>query len=235
MALNFATARGDARPAKVVALRRRATSKIDVPEVGPPRFYGDSPQTAVAAPFFLEGSELDEGSTADRERARTAYRKALLLDPNLVPAIVNLANLHYAQDELVEAHALYARALNLDEDCFEAHFNLGNIHHDLGRYDAAVGYYFEALRLNAGYADVHFYLAVTLEKMGRSDNAKPALARLPAAGAGWGVGRSRQRIKRVSRGINSPGGSGRFFTERRTLKKAHSGHHASGLKPFIPE
>ena len=172
LALNFATARGDARPAKVVALRRRATSKIDVPEVGPPRFYGDSPQTAVAAPFFLEGSELDEGSTADRERARAAYRKALLLDPNLVPAIVNLANLHYAQDELVEAHALYARALNLDEDCFEAHFNLGNIHHDLGRYDAAVGYYFEALRLNAGYADVHFYLAVTLEKMGRSDNAK---------------------------------------------------------------
>ena len=172
LAFNFVEARGDARPAKVVALWRRATSKIDVPEVGPPWSYSDSPQTAIAAPFFLEGSELDEGSAADRERARTAYRKALLLDPNLVPAIVNLANLHYAQDELVEAHALYARALNLDEDCFEAHFNLGNIHHDLGRYDAAVGYYFEALRLNAGYADAHFYLAVTLEKMGRSDDAK---------------------------------------------------------------
>ncbi len=129
--------------------------------------------SAIAAPFFLEGSELDEGSAADRERARTAYRKALLLDPNLVPAIVNLANLHYAQDDLVEAHALYARALNLDEDCFEAHFNLGNIHHDLGRYDAAVDYYLETLRLNAGYADAHFYLAVTLEKMGRSDEAKP--------------------------------------------------------------
>ena len=173
LALDFTAVRGDARPAKVVALRRRAASKIDMPEVGSPQFYGDSPQTAIAAPFFLEGSELDEGSAADRERARTAYRKALLLDPNLVPAIVNLANLHYAQDDLVEAHALYARALNLDEDCFEAHFNLGNIHHDLGRYDAAVGYYLETLRLNAGYADAHFYLAVTLEKMGRSDKAKP--------------------------------------------------------------
>ena len=173
LALDFAAVRGDARPAKVVALRRRAASKIDMPEAGSPWFYGDNPQTAIAAPFFLEGSELDEGSAADRERARTAYRKALLLDPNLVPAIVNLANLHYAQDELVEAHALYARALNLDEDCFEAHFNLGNIHHDLGRYDAAVGYYFETLRLNAGYADAHFYLAVTLEKMGRSDRAQP--------------------------------------------------------------
>ena len=173
LALDFTAVRGDARPAKVVALRRRAASKIDMPEVGSPWFYGDSSQTAIAAPFFLEGSELDEGSAADRERARTAYRKALLLDPDLVPAIVNLANLHYAQDDLVEAHALYARALSLDEDCFEAHFNLGNIHHDLGRYDAAVDYYLETLRLNAGYADAHFYLAVTLEKMGRSDEAKP--------------------------------------------------------------
>ena len=172
LALNFGAARGDARPAKVVALRRRATSKISTPEVSPHWSDGDGVQTAIAARFFLEGSELDEGSEADRERARIAYRKALLLDPNLVPAIVNLANLHYAQDELVEAHALYGRALHLDEECFEAHFNLGNIHHDLGRYDEAVGYYYEALRLNSGYADAHFYLAVTLEKMGQSDDAK---------------------------------------------------------------
>ena len=172
LVLNFAAVRAEAKPAKVVALRRRVTRKINVPEVSSLRLNPDSPQMAIAARFFLEGSELDEGSDADRERARVAYRKALLLDPNLVPAIVNLANLHYAEDELVEAHALYGRALHLDEECFEAHFNLGNIHHDLGRYDEATGYYYEALRLNGGYADAHFYLAVTLEKMGRSDDAK---------------------------------------------------------------
>ena len=172
LALNFGVARSDARPAKVLALRRRTISKISTPEVSPHWSDGDSPQTGIAARFFLEGSELDEGSDADRELARTAYRKALLLDPGLVPAIVNLANLHYAQDELVEAQALYGRALHLDEACFEAHFNLGNIHHDLGRYDEAISYYHEALRFNTGYADAHFYLAVTLEKMGRSDDAK---------------------------------------------------------------
>ena len=143
-----------------------------MPEVGSSWGRGENPQTAVAARFFLEGSELDEGNEADRSRARTAYRKALLLDPTLVPAIVNLANIHYANDELVEAQALYGRALSLDADCFEAHFNLGNIHHDLGRYDEAVAYYYAALRLNASYADAHFYLAVTLEKMGRSNDAK---------------------------------------------------------------
>ena len=172
LVLNFSVARGDARPAKVVALRSRTTSKMSTLQVNPNWADNDSPQTAVAARFFLEGSELDEGGDSDRERARTAYRKALLLDPSLVPAIVNLANLHYAQDDLVEAHALYGRALHLDDTCFEAHFNLGNIHHDLGRYDEAIGYYYAALSLNTGYADAHFYLAVTLEKIGRSDEAK---------------------------------------------------------------
>ena len=77
---------------------------------------------------------------------------------------MNLANIHYARDELIEAQALYERAIDLDPDCFEAHFNLGNIHHDLGRFGDALRCYRDAVRLNAGYADAHFYLAVTLEK-----------------------------------------------------------------------
>ena len=167
--LNFASVRNDARPAKVVALRRREATKITSTGGG----WSDSDgQSVLAARFFLEGSELDEGSEADRERALMAYRKALLLDPNLVPAVVNLANLHYAHDDLVEAQALYGRALMLEPECFEAHFNLGNIHHDLGRYQEAVTYYHSALRLNTGYVDAHFYLGVTLEKMERSQDAK---------------------------------------------------------------
>ena len=172
LALDFSAARGDARPAKVVALRRRTTSKAASRASQPPALRTANPEAARAASFFLEGSEYDEGNEADQERARVAYRRALLLDPTLVPAIVNLANIHYAQDELVEAQALYRWALNLDADCFEAHFNLGNIHHDLGRYEEAVGWYRDALRLNPTYADAHFYLAVTLEKMDRPDESK---------------------------------------------------------------
>lgn len=171
LALNF-SARGDARPAKVVALRRRTTHKFAAREDQPPWSETDSPQNAIAARYFLEGAELDEGNEADQERARMAYRKALLLNPALVPAIVNLANIHYAHDDLVEAQALYAWALSIDADCFEAHFNLGNIHHDLGRHEEAIRCYSEALGLNPGYADAHFYLAVTLEKMGRSTESK---------------------------------------------------------------
>jgi tetratricopeptide (TPR) repeat protein len=107
------------------------------------------------------------------EDAAAAYRKALVVDPTLVPAIVNLANIHYARDELIEAQALYERAIGLDRHCFEAHFNVGNINHDLGRYDDALHCYRNAVALNPGYADAHFYLAVTLEKTGNSTEAKP--------------------------------------------------------------
>jgi tetratricopeptide (TPR) repeat protein len=131
------------------------------------------PQSALAAKYFLEGSRLDDGDERKMEEAAAAYRKALVVDPDLVPAIVNLANIHYARDEMIEAQALYERAIGLDPDCFEAHFNLGNILHDLGRYETALVCYRDAVELNPGYADAHFYLAVTLEKIGHSQDAKP--------------------------------------------------------------
>ena len=166
--------------AKVVSLSAR--SKGERPSA-PDRAAGpiavgnafpfSDPQAALAAKYFVEGSRLDDGDHRNMEEAAAAYRKALVIDPDLVPAIVNLANIHYGRDELIEAQALYERAIGLDPDCFEAHFNLGNIHHDLGRYDGALASYREAVTLNPGYADAHFYLAVTLEKTGRSPEAKP--------------------------------------------------------------
>jgi tetratricopeptide (TPR) repeat protein len=136
-------------------------------------YVGTDPQRALAAKYFAEGSRLDDGDGRKMEEAASAYRKALVVDPDLVPAIVNLANIHYARDELIEAHALYERAIALDAECFEAHFNLGNIHHDLGRYSRALVCYRAAVVLNPEYPDAHFYLAVTLEKTGQSGEAKP--------------------------------------------------------------
>jgi tetratricopeptide (TPR) repeat protein len=128
----------------------------------------------LAARYFAEGAELDTGEDDDqREAAMTAYRRALTLDPQMVAALVNLANLHYAADAIVEAEALYEKALTLEPACFEAHFNLGNVYHDTGRFEAAVYRYRQALAIDAGYADAHFYLAVTLEKLGRSGEARP--------------------------------------------------------------
>ena len=171
--------------AKVVSLRARRdrSDAIAASAISPgpaascdaslAAYAGSDPQRALAAKYFAEGSRLDDGDGRKMEEAASAYRKALVVDPDLVPAIVNLANLHYARDEVIEAQALYERAIFLDPDCFEAHFNLGNIHHDLGRFGHALVCYRAAVVLNPGYADAHFYLAVTLEKTGLSVDAKP--------------------------------------------------------------
>ena len=173
LALDFRPARSDAQPAKVVELARRRSSESSVPDLSLVWPAVADPESVLAARYFREGAELDEGDEPQQQQALIAYRRALVLDPNLVPALVNLANIHYARDELVEAQALYERALNLETECFEARFNLGNIHHDLGQYDGALTCYRDALDLNPTYADAHFYMAVTLEKLGQSKDAKP--------------------------------------------------------------
>ena len=186
LALDFQPGHAGAAPrAKVVSLsaRKEQNSVSAAAAISPgasascgaslETYAGSDPQRALAAKYFAEGSRLDDGDGRKMEDAASAYRKALVVDPDLVPAVVNLANIHYARDEVVEAQALYERAIGLDPECFEAHFNLGNIHHDLGRYRRALTCYRGAVALNPEYPDAHFYLAVTLEKTGQSAEAKP--------------------------------------------------------------
>jgi tetratricopeptide (TPR) repeat protein len=161
----------DAAPAKIITLRRTDTARQTPPKAEAPTI--SVRDTALAEEYFRAASALDDGDESTQEEAATAYRKALELDPYLVAALINLANIHYSSDELAEAQALYERAIGLESDFFEAHFNLGNIYHDLGRFPEAQNCYREALRLNPFYADAHFYLAVTFEKMGLSQDARP--------------------------------------------------------------
>ena len=168
LTLNF---RLDAEPARIIKLRPKPVRELVV--ASGERQPSAAAASTLAEECFLKASELDNGDDTTLEEAASWYRRALEVDPYLVAALINLANIHYARDELAEAQALYERAIGLESDFFEAHFNLGNIYHDLGRYNEAQACYKEALRLNPFYADTHFYLAVTLEKMGLSADARP--------------------------------------------------------------
>jgi tetratricopeptide (TPR) repeat protein len=158
----------EAEPAKVLQLKR--------PEPPPLAVLMDAPMPRLgptsAERQFVEASSLDDGDPAHHDEALAGYRRALEIDPDLVPAIINLANIHYSRNEIAEAQALYERAIGLEPEVFEAHFNLGNIFHDLARYAEARTCYRDALQLNPTYADAHFYLAVTLEKNGQSQEAR---------------------------------------------------------------
>jgi len=171
MAFDFQPPRSDRPHARVVSLPERRKSATSLfPSDGAEAIQ--SANYTLAAKYFLEGAELDDGDERNLEGAASAYRRSLLFDPMLVPALVNLANIHYERDELVEADAIYEKAIRIDPECFEAYFNLGNIHHDLARYPDAVVAYREALAINPAYPEAHFYLAVTLEKLGRSAEAR---------------------------------------------------------------
>jgi tetratricopeptide (TPR) repeat protein len=156
-----------AQPAKVLQLKRP-----EPPPLAALMQSSSTPRSSSADDCFLVASALDDGDPAKFDDAMGSYRRALELDPYLVPALINLANIHYARDEIIEAQALYERAIGLDREVFEAHFNLGNIFHDLGRYPQAQHCYREAIALNPTYADAHFYLAVACEKAGQSQEAK---------------------------------------------------------------
>jgi len=160
----------EAAPAKILALRRQTATRVTPVGEATPRGPID---IALAEEYFRTASALDDGDESRRDAAAAAYRRALDVNPYLVAAVINLANIHYSHDELAEAQALYERAISIESDFFEAHFNLGNIYHDLGRFAEAQGCYGEALRLNPYFADAHFYLAVTFEKMGQSQDARP--------------------------------------------------------------
>jgi hypothetical protein len=164
------------QPAKVLTLSRPPAStpgRIAFGSPARPAAELGASDPAAAERHFALGSSLDDGTPEKREDAAAAYRSALEIDSRLVPALINLANIHYIEDHLIEAMALYERAIVLEPDVFEGYFNLGNIHHDLGRYRAAEEYYLHALAVNPRFPDAHLYLAVALEKDGRSDEARP--------------------------------------------------------------
>jgi tetratricopeptide (TPR) repeat protein len=169
LSLDFQVGGADGQAARVISLPARPAS-VDRPD----REASSAAQTLdLASRYFTDGAEMDTGDDDQREAAMIAYRRALALDPAMTAALVNLANIHYAQDQTIEAEALYEKALAIEPTCFEAHFNLGNVCHDTGRFERAARCYAQALALDPSYADAHFYLAVTLEKLGRSAEARP--------------------------------------------------------------
>jgi tetratricopeptide (TPR) repeat protein len=167
LALDF---QAEPAPAKVIRLTPKPSVAPDTGRAGPTERPARSQE---AERLFLEASTLDSGDEATLDTAATRYREALERDPYLVPAIINLGNIHYTCGHMVEAQALYERSIGLSPEYFEAHFNLANVLHDLGRFEEACLSYRDALAVHPGCAEAHFYLAVTLEKVGKSAEARP--------------------------------------------------------------
>jgi len=83
--------------------------------------------------------------------ALTNYRKALDLDPSIVPAHVNLGILLSRQEKYGEAERELRDAVTRDPGYDKALYNLGLVYADMGRNDSALVLMDRALEVNPGY------------------------------------------------------------------------------------
>ncbi|HEY6213740.1 MAG TPA: tetratricopeptide repeat protein, partial [Vicinamibacterales bacterium] len=112
--------------------------------------------------------DLELSST---EAARTAYERAIELDPNHADARVNLGRLLHEDGAPAAAEEQYRRALAADPEHETAVFNLGVALEDLGRLRDAREAYERALELDPDNADAHYNLAGILERRGDKPGA----------------------------------------------------------------
>jgi tetratricopeptide (TPR) repeat protein len=112
----------------------------------------------------------------DADEARTAYQRALELDPNLSDAHVNLGRLLHEDDAPAAAEKHYRRALEIDPENETAAFNLGVALDDLGRLREAIVAYRRALELDPNNVDAHYNLAGIYERRGEKAAALRHLA-----------------------------------------------------------
>jgi tetratricopeptide (TPR) repeat protein len=119
--------------------------------------------TASADGWYAIGSELED---ADAEQARSAYQRALALDPDHADAHVNLGCLEHEAGRLELAERHYRAALAVRPDDATAAFDLGVVLEDLGRLDEALAAYEQSLAAAPGAADVHYNLARLHDRRG---------------------------------------------------------------------
>jgi tetratricopeptide (TPR) repeat protein len=111
---------------------------------------------AAAYRAFARGTSIERRSPED---AKTAYREVLRLDPQAVPALVNLGRLEHESGNLAAAERLYRQALSLDPSERSAAFNLAVLAEEQGDSRAAIRRYEQALRVAPDLADAHLRLS----------------------------------------------------------------------------
>jgi tetratricopeptide (TPR) repeat protein len=110
------------------------------------------------------------------EKARTAYRRAIALDPGHAEAHLNLGRLLHEVGDLAGAESHYRQACAARPESALAAFNLGVALEDKGDAREAMAAYRRALKLDADIAEAHFNLGRLCEAAGDKRGALQHLA-----------------------------------------------------------
>ncbi|MDF1853163.1 MAG: ammonia-forming cytochrome c nitrite reductase subunit c552 [Verrucomicrobiales bacterium] len=116
----------------------------------------------------------------DLAKAEEAYRNATKVEPEFVPAQVNLAELLYQQNRPKEAEEIFRRAVKeamLPENQGLARDSLARFLIRMKRYDEGVEELRKATELMPNHAQTHYFYGVALNSLGRFEEAIPYLQR----------------------------------------------------------
>jgi len=106
---------------------------------------------AVHEVGFAQATRRQEGVAerqGDLEGALRLYQESLTIDPNYIPAILNLASVRMNSGELGAAEELFRRAVSLAPDSYEAYNGLGIALARQGRNDESEAAFRKALEID---------------------------------------------------------------------------------------
>ena len=111
-----------------------------------------------AIELFEKGVELEDAG--DKNAAIEAYEEALIADPLLAAAHINLGTIYFHMRHYASAEGEYRRATEIDGEYALAFFNLGNVLDEVGRWDEAISNYARAILIAPDYADPHYNVEI---------------------------------------------------------------------------
>jgi Flp pilus assembly protein TadD len=154
--------------AEMVAARLFAEKKFTDAESVLRQITARAPQQAK--PWFLLGRVRH--ALGDNDAAIDFLRKAVTLDPHMVPAHNDLGILLQGRGEFDEAEACYRHAIEIAPHFAEAMSNLGAVHAERGRLEQATTWYGRALAERDDLPDANNNLGAALIKFDRASEAE---------------------------------------------------------------
>ena len=142
--------------------------------------HAETPSTTVQLPRDLYAEALACEAHHDLPGAVRAYQELLIQNGPDADTCFQLANAHFAANELAAAATRFRQAVELEPDYTEAWNNLGNVLALLGQHADAVEAYQQALLVDPHWTDARFGLADVLDECGRSQEANMHWRRLLA-------------------------------------------------------
>jgi tetratricopeptide (TPR) repeat protein len=139
-------------------------------------FYRVHPLNGFAQSYYRLGVVYD--GKADQVLALENYRRALGIDPSIVPARVNLGILLARRGDYVEAGAELADAVRRDSTYDKAFYNLGLVYTELGKNDSALVVFDRALAVNPSYGLAKLAKGAAHYELASLDAAEMILAEL---------------------------------------------------------